>query len=527
MKKLYLFALAFGIPLAATAADDYVTPYVWEQVFAQRVSHNGLYVLSQDLVGNAYVLNMQTKVMDTYAEVYLGDGACLTDAGTAVGQDISTSKGVIMRNGEVSVPQALSSYTLSQINAITNDESRIAGWVSNPTGGFPLYLPFVADVSPAGVVSKPTVLPYPKTDLFGQPTQGVPALCISDDGKTISGFVTNDSGMYSWPIVFREEADGKWTYSQPSEVLFNPDHLPMPEAPVDGSGPERPDPKDFMTAEEYNLWQEAKAEDPNIQAYLFMSDEEYADWEKAISDWNKAYNEYLEQFDRYYEELYAMGSDNMFGGFMSLSSDGQYLLTSKLVMPDGEFSTAPAGYVPFEFNLSDGKFGAISTKYADVLPTQMLPDGTIIAVSSPAAFVPYVGYVRLPGADEFLTVSEFFENKFPAYLPWIEDNFLQFGTVGYDENGEPIKDWYTISGFPSVSDDFTTIVGGLPIGEMMSYVYYDPTLGVEDIAAETEDTGFTVYNLTGIRVLVTGDKAAVEALPAGIYVVNGKKLVIK
>lgn len=46
-------------------------------------------------------------------------------------------------------------------------------------------------------------------------------------------------------------------------------------------------------------------------------------------------------------------------------------------------------------------------------------------------------------------------------------------------------------------------------------------------AAEEVAQGYTVYNLQGILVLKTADKAAVDALPAGIYIINGKKHVIK
>lgn len=50
--------------------------------------------------------------------------------------------------------------------------------------------------------------------------------------------------------------------------------------------------------------------------------------------------------------------------------------------------------------------------------------------------------------------------------------------------------------------------------------------GIADIVAPAEE-GYTVYNLQGIRVLKTMDKNAVSNLPAGLYIVNGKKYIIK
>ena len=48
--------------------------------------------------------------------------------------------------------------------------------------------------------------------------------------------------------------------------------------------------------------------------------------------------------------------------------------------------------------------------------------------------------------------------------------------------------------------------------------------GIEAVGAEN---AYRVYNLQGIEVLRNADASAVEALPAGIYVVNGKKVVVK
>lgn len=41
------------------------------------------------------------------------------------------------------------------------------------------------------------------------------------------------------------------------------------------------------------------------------------------------------------------------------------------------------------------------------------------------------------------------------------------------------------------------------------------------------DGRFTVYNASGIRVLVTSDPAEINALPAGLYIVNGKKHIVR
>ena len=49
--------------------------------------------------------------------------------------------------------------------------------------------------------------------------------------------------------------------------------------------------------------------------------------------------------------------------------------------------------------------------------------------------------------------------------------------------------------------------------------------GIEEIMSENET--ITIYTLTGIKVLETSDKNDVKSLPAGYYIVNGKKVMVK
>jgi hypothetical protein len=57
------------------------------------------------------------------------------------------------------------------------------------------------------------------------------------------------------------------------------------------------------------------------------------------------------------------------------------------------------------------------------------------------------------------------------------------------------------------------------------YIGVDPT-GINGIAAD-KAAAVRVYNLQGVCVLRAADAAAVKALPAGVYVINGVKTVIR
>ena len=50
--------------------------------------------------------------------------------------------------------------------------------------------------------------------------------------------------------------------------------------------------------------------------------------------------------------------------------------------------------------------------------------------------------------------------------------------------------------------------------------------GVESLVAEPEDGVYKVYNLQGVKVVETQDASVVSSLPRGIYIINGKKVII-
>lgn len=527
MNKLILAATFTLITTAAfSQTPDYVEPYTWDQVYAQKVSPNGLYVMGQDEVANTYLLETGVNRINRYSSVYPGDGNCVSNSGVVVGQGVTTSKAVIMKNGTIQTPNSIKSYPLSSFNGITPDGSRICGYVSNPNG-YPLDIPVYCDVNSDGSIGAPVVLPYPKKSFFGSSPQWVVAFCISDDGKTISGLVTDNSGMYTWPIIFSQDEEGEWTYSQPTEADFNLDGNTLPPD-LDGQEPIQPDAADYMTKEEYNEWLKALEEDPYTPADEFMTEEEKLAWEEAIDNYNLEYDLFLEKLDEYWKQMNILGKNQMYGGYMALSPDGKIMVTDRLGFADDEPNTVADYFYPAIFNTVESTYSLLDTKVKNLLTTQVFDDGTILALSAPSDFMPYTSYIRLAGEEEFILFTDFLEQNIPQYYPWLEDTLGQTGIIGY-EDGEPVNGFYIITGYISTSRDFTTISGGLPIGGFFSYVYHDSntSMGIDEISAENAREGiYVVYNINGIKVMETTEKSALNSLPRGIYIINGKKIAI-
>lgn len=55
----------------------------------------------------------------------------------------------------------------------------------------------------------------------------------------------------------------------------------------------------------------------------------------------------------------------------------------------------------------------------------------------------------------------------------------------------------------------------------------DKPSGIEDLGVDAAANSWKVYNIAGQLVLDTDDASAVESLPAGLYIVNGKKVAIR
>lgn len=508
--------------------EDYMIPVELEEIYMMGVSPNGRYVVGQDLFYNSYLYDTETQERPTlFYSAFPGDCHCVSNNGIFVGQSARDMKAVVMagtNDGDALTPALLQRYAISTLNAITPDGSRAVGWLS--TSGYPIYRPMYCDLNEAGGVTKVVQLPIPATDMFGsKEAQGYVPHVISNDGKTICGLVTDASGQFSYPIIYRQDDEGKWSYTLPTEVDFNPNNLPLPEFPNNGEPPKQPHPTDFITQEKLAEWKAAEEQlkltgdqsiNPMENLDYYMTDEEYSAYLVAIQDFLKAMDVYLEEIDKYWAQMYVFGRGQNYGGNMFISHDGKTMITLK-------------GGTPYFFDTETGKYTPKQIKGSSGLtPAHYLSDGSFISITSQNSFLPYTSYIATPESDDgYILFTDFLKEKYPEYYPWIEDKFMLSGVIGY-EGGEPIYGDYIISGVISVSDDFNTIVGGYPYDAFFSYVFHkesDENAWVKGILENGEDT-FKVFSLDGILLLDTADYNKVLSLPKGVYVVNGKKIVI-
>lgn len=515
MRKVLMIVAGFGLALSGVSQNlpDHVD--FKEGFYAVKISPQGNRIISK--TGSMSVYDTETGETFVYTDCLMGYGNTITDNGIVVGD--AGDLAAIFYEGETILPEALLPYRSSQLNALTPDASRVVGMINNSNDDDVAYVGFVADLNPDFSITNITPLPYPKLDLFGSAPQFTTAVWISDDGKTVIGQVLDWRGFYCYPIVYKEDESGQWSYSLPSESLFNPTKIDIPANPWINK-PEMPVAENFMSGlmlqayrMKYQEYLQGKVTEMPIPED-YMTDEQYAAYEKAVNDYNEWFYGNTQRINQYLE-IY----DNV------LATSPTFSLNEMALHPSGEYFMTQGGTIDFSGEM-DGAIYQFSDKDLidiwkgpdkNLYPCQILADGTLVA-SLPMMDVP-TSYIVLPDTKEFVSIPRYLENNYPEIATWLTTTF---------PGG---------SGLVSISSDKSVMAGALIPGQ---YAFYDEdtdpyystyiisglTAGVEQIAIEPEEGVFKVYNFQGVKVLETKEVSLMESLSPGLYIVNGKKVFI-
>lgn len=512
MKKCLLLAFAGVCVLPAFAQTEY-TPIIKNGFYSQRVSPNGLYVGS--MADGAAIYNIETNQTKSYEETYLGLGNSVANNGIGVGSNGDV--GLIFTPDGAKFPSCLEPYVFSSFNAITPAGDRACGFAGTDIEGL---MPFYVDLDENGNAGELHILPHPETDFTNATPTYILACVISDDGKTIIGEVVDYGGRLCDPIIYTEDAEGNWTYSLPTEKYFNPDHIELPANPFVDE-PHYPEYTEFMNEDalrfymmEYEDFLMGVGEMPD--PFDYMSDEEieaYTEQYVIYWDWYNANEEFIQVYLYYYNEVVKTTVSYGLNDIV-ISPDASWFSVTGSYGTDDEFVTTPTTL--YKFDMATGTREEIKNAPYDVYPSQILSDNTLV-VATPMMYLANT-YILLPDSEEFLGMQEYYEKTHPTYLGWIRENI----------GGE--------TGLVCISDDYSTFAAGLQSYQYLiepdyfysSYIFTShESAGVENLAIDSNDGIYRVYNLQGVNVLNTKDASEVNNLNNGIYIINGKKVMVR
>ena len=508
MKIFILLGLSLLVT-SAMNAQQMIEPVVIPQLYTWKLTPNGKW-LAGGTSESCDVYNIESNNMQTYYGAKYG-----TITNNGILSTNTKGKPALIINGENVVPASLEGAISGSIQCISASGNRLCGNINYPEAGVTGL--FVCDIDENGVVGKPQQLPRPTLDFFGCKPQFVNMLAISEDGSTITGFVLDWRGYYCYPIVFLQNEQGEWSYSFPTEPLFNPNKYPIPDNPwIDE--PKFPTFTDFMNPTAKTAYEEALSnyymgltfELP--EATDFMTEEQWdAYYEAAVSynEWYYGHEEDINSYDREYNKI--LNSSLIFDlNEIAINTDGSLIGCSYKEYTTGE---EIAGII--KVNTQNFEFQKYETKEYELYTTQILSNGTML-LSQPMANVAPETYIILPDKNEIIDIKEYFEAKHPNYLEWINEYVGNTGTIYTNDD----MTMFTGSVLPADCDRVEEIAGGY---YAFTYVFLPEMATVESIQS-THDNRYRVYSLNGYKILDTDNREILKTLPKGLYVINGRKV---
>lgn len=533
MKKTLLISGLTAISIAAMAESAVPTQILDARILA--VSPNGKYAVSNGAYGGMKILNLSTWNEDSdsyqyfYEEEMPGHGRCISDNGIVVGV---SQAGIpeYWKDGDwyyLNLPKEVVSSSLA--TSISADGSRICGSLGlapvSLDGDALMQVPCLwkAEGDEYGM---PILLPHPERDFSGRVPQYILANDISADGKTIVGQVRDAVGMVHYPIIYREDENGEWTYELVHMDLINPNGVVIPEYP--GEGPMMPSQENFMSPAELQAYNEA------INAYVnsgyqlpypsyedYMTEKEIEEYLAAVAEYEKLYEKWSTAYEEWsiaYQEV-------------AFDTPG-YVLNSVLISPDGktfgstieqvDFSR-PVGWgfaVDYETWVFDVNSTNI-TKYkgTDLNLTCMCNDG--VALGSTSVGTASQSFVLKNG--NVIGMYDWMKSTNPENASWMENNMVYPYEIYNFETGELESKEEVLSGRAVATPDLSLMI--LSVENIWDYMDAGDTYifnmnvgsGVESVNPSMTEN--SIYDLSG-RKLKNADAP-------GIYIINGEKRMVR
>lgn len=426
-------------------------------------------------------------------------------------------------------------------NATTADGSRACG---NMSGGGQFGQEDVTYVTPcvwdfSGTAFSRTPLDHPATDYAGLAPQYVTALAISDDGKTVIGQVVSNNGFLCEYVVYKQDANGLWSYVKPFDDLVNPNNIVLP--PYPGDGPAIPSPETYFSDAEkaafdkaMEAYQNGQGAEPDAADFLLepagiaaynKAVDEYNAWAKKINEYNEVNRQILRESITF---VFNQGAISPNGRYFVTSSSKTYVDNT-----DGSFVDI---YEPVLYDLEEMKLIDIPTTFPgdpssplSLLVTGVSNNGDIIGYER-ISDIEY-GYFLKNGAAQWMPLEDYIIERNPSLADWIQQNWKHTVEIVVDEE-EGITDFVDmiITGVPFISRDFsmlsTVTYAFWTDGDEALYNRYlstiikldEPASAIDELTAASSSSEDEFYDLQGRRVLNP---------TRGLYIGNGKKILCR
>ncbi len=538
MKK-QLLTLACASFIACTCFGQTMKKY--EGLLFDKMSPNGQWT-TQAMQGSVVIFNRVDSVFYVYGEeegsaYSIGQGNAINNDGIIVG-GISDSQPAYWQDGEWNLLPLAEADTIvyNSADGITPDGRRIAGTIACSRWGLDnnnqMLAPVVWTKGEDGKYGLYQRLPQPTKDFSGRAPQYITARSISADGKTIFGQIVDYTGMYPCLIVYKEDAEGKWSYQTLGQELLYKEGTEFPAWP--NYEPKQPKIQNYMSEEElaeYNdamelyedsvdLYYQGLIEQypsyPLYDNYLKneAKKEEYTQACVKYEEENKAYQDSTSVFN---EVFYEACTERAFNEVITSENGRYYTCSLSYPDPDGDpLAWRPEVItVPICFDLQGEEPTMTQLEGNNITTCSVLNDGTVF-MASPSIEYTRNAYVVPAGSKKAMSFFDWMKAKsLPAYN-WMTENLsFDYTGVEYDEDYNEILVSVPdslIAGTISVNPEGTVFSAFLwdawsleDKGQYISYfIDLNPASGVA--APKAEATEVKVYPNPTIDILyIDGD----------------------
>lgn len=462
MKKI-LLTMCLAVIAGTSFGYDFKK---WVGPVFYKMSPDGKYLVHSQGEGDVMLYNTTDSTYSYFApdeegtsDDYwsVGMGNAVNIQGTLVGAVDEYTPGVLKDSvwTKLPLPEGFSG-TYSQGNGITPDGKYICGSISRGLFGeessSTSYLPALWTRGEDGTYGTCELLPYPEKDFTGVAPQYVTAIYISDDGTVISGQVQSNSGFCTYPIVFKKDNEGKWSYTLPGLNKVVRDGYEGKIPPYPTAYPESVDAGEYLTDDEMAAYTTAETSyrDSLNQAYQGLCDfpnyypkktdflkTNAVAYDAAVEVYNAAATAYNDSIDAYEEAYYtyATGSSYVFNTF-TMSANGKYLgevLQSEDPNSDPFDGMGGTLNVPVIINLEDGSMTEVEATNMTIC--SVTNDGLAIT-ASPAVEYTRNSYVVPSGTTKPVDFLKWVSAKCDSFSNWAKENMsVNFYTYSSDDEG--------------------------------------------------------------------------------------------
>lgn len=422
-KTLLLMAVSMAAMTQLSAQAVWMAPYV----MYEKASEDGNYFVASDGEGSVYIFDKAAndytvfEVSDDGSEYYsVGFGNVFSGDNVMVGNMNEYTPGIMKEGQWTALPLQEGDATPGKSNSadgISLDGKYICGGIAAAAtmsidADDLMMVPVLWTRGEDGTYGDYTVLPHPTKDFTGRLPQYVTARSVSDDGKTVVGMITDWSGFYIMPIVYRQNAAGEWNYTVVGAEQIYDTSVQFPAYP--SYEPKEPEAENYISAEDYARFYAAyKAYEDSIDHYYEAYDYDwYPKYYPKVADFltgdaaatyaallatywaeRTQYNDSVEAFNDVFDDPSVVYNRSFEFNNIYVSRDGKYLATTiKWIEedpdPDSWYGFLEV-YKPCRFNIADADNATYEmANITEALCSSIMNDGSVLYVT------PYMSYLR-------------------------------------------------------------------------------------------------------------------------------------